>query len=79
MATNKSRLAKLEKQKAASGEGKIKIFIRNEDGGAFTSNAAGNETKYTAAEYADLQKQWRAHGDKVIRVTPESIDKGGDA
>jgi len=76
--TAKQRIKKLEKKNSAAGDCVIRVFILNDDGSAFTSDAAGNRTEYTAAEYADLQKQSAAQGVKIIQVMPASMDKDGD-
>lgn len=72
----KQRITQLEKRKAASGDTSIQVFILNEDGGALTSDAAGNTKEYTAAEYAEHLKQCAARGEEIIHVTPE--EKGGN-
>ena len=64
----KTRIAQLERRKAASNDILIRVFITSEDGGAWTSDAAGNRTQYTAAEYAELMKESEARGGKIISV-----------
>ena len=75
----KQRIKQLEKTSAASGDVLVRVFITTEDGGAWTSDAAGKRTHYAAAEYAELVKQSEACGVKVINVIPASKDtRDGD-
>lgn len=81
--TTKNRIAKLEQahsEKRGDEDNKIHIFLLNEDGSLSTRDAAGNETKYTAAEHAEYVKQCEARGGKIICITPASKDvfKDGD-
>ena len=73
-----TKIKKLEDRKAASSDFLVRVFFTTEDGGAWTSDAAGNRTHYTAAEYAELMKQSEARGVKVINVIPASKDMDGD-
>jgi hypothetical protein len=73
--TAKQRIKNLEKTSGAvGGDNTFRVFIVTPDGGAWTSDAAGKRTEYTAAEYAELQKQSVARGDNIIRVIPASMD-----
>ena len=74
----KQRVRQLEKQSSAAGGCVICVFILNPDGSAFTSDAAGKRTEYTAAEYAELQRQSAARGENIIHVIPASMDKDYD-
>jgi len=64
MATNKNRLAKLEAQKRGDEGGAIRVFILDEDGGAWE---VGGKS-YTPKEYAEHKRQSAARGGQTITV-----------
>lgn len=76
MATNKARIEQLEKQKKGGAEAidEIRLYYVNEDGGAYYIDADGKRIEYTAAEYAEFEKQSAARGDICIDWAPNLED-----
>jgi len=62
----KSRLAQLEKQKPADVQ--IRVFIVDDDGSAYSTDAAGKRTDYTAAQFEQHRRDCDARGELVILV-----------
>lgn len=63
----KNRVTKLE-NKGRGGDVQIRVFILNGDGSAYSTDAAGKRTEYTAAEYERLARECEASGETVINV-----------